>query len=224
MRSSPPALQKHSPTSFSKISSLVISGWCLILLGIVLYVRATRKPHIQLRKGIAKESLDARRLRLAIEASSGWWLERIRFPDKEFYSFTWMVFDGNTFTKNGINFDPNGSMDGTTYSGQLVTSLFPTLLSIYSNDLHSHEYYTEGIFSIEMQLDPTGEYNQYKGSCYDKLGRRDQITGQKLNETLSLAELQRMSDDQKLSIVSKHFQTDDGTAHDAKGVSTPEAK
>ena len=96
-------------------------------------------------------------------------------------------------------------MDGTRYSGQLITSLFPTLLSIYNNDVRSQEFYTDGIFRIEMQMGPDGIYAQYEGSCYDKLGRRDQITGQKLAETITLPELQRMDADERQNIVAKYF-------------------
>jgi len=137
-------------------------------------------------------ALPSRRRRKAIRACTGWWLERADLPEQRFfYSFTRMQFENGVLRKRGFNYDPDGAMDETTYVGEVITEAFPTLFSLYENDVQSTDY-TEGVLRFEMPADlGTGEYRQYGGSSYDRLGRRDKIVARRIEDE---ATIQRLED------------------------------
>ena len=125
-------------------------------------------------------SIPSQQLRRAVNASSGWWLERVTFhPRPPYYNFTFIGLSGQELIKRGINFDPGGAMDGTSYKGTLLTEAFPILLCIYENSTGSPDY-TDGITKFEMHPNGEERYLQYVGSCYDKLGKRDELFGKRI--------------------------------------------
>jgi len=128
-------------------------------------------------------ALPANHTRLAIRACEGHWVACVDLPNgRRFYSFESMFSDGRSLQQNGRNYDPNGNMHNTQYSGTLITNLFPTIMSIYENDHHSTDY-TSGVFMFEMKLSPNGKCRAYSGSTLDRqYGSRDNISGKRIED------------------------------------------
>ena len=160
--------------------------------------------------GLVVNSLIAypsQQLRRSIRACNGWWLERLTVgKHPPFYGFSLITFEGGKLNKSGFNFDPNGKMNKTTYTGQLITEAFPVLFSMYENDVLSSEF-TEGILKFEMQRDSVGRYLHYEGSSYDRKGRRDQIVGTKVSDSAIIKKLDGrcISDEEILAVVREIF-------------------
>ena len=126
-------------------------------------------------------SLPSKRVRQALKYSKGWWIEEIKFSEtRKFYSFTLFYQEAHSLKKRGFNYDPDGSMHGTNYNGEIIAEHFPVLMSRYKNNSFSIDY-TNGIYEFEFQKSLKGKYLEYRGGCYDKKhGRRDEIYAKKI--------------------------------------------
>ena len=153
-------------------------------------------------------ALPSRQTRNAVNACTGWWLERIALPDdRVFFSFSWMLRDGKTLKKGGFNHDPDGPMNKTTFNGQVITEYFPVLLSLYENCVLSTDY-SEGVYRFEMILDSRGQYREYNGSCYDKQhGRRDRIVARRIDDPRVVRKLEQgaLTDNEMADIEERLF-------------------
>lgn len=153
--------------------------------------------------------------RRAIKACTGYWVECIDIKDrKRFYSFTTMMFDGRSMRKDGYNYEPNGSMDNTHYSGELVANLFPTMMSVYENDTLSTDY-SGGIFMFEMRMSMDRVYRSYAGGCYDrKFGLRDRILAKRIEdeEFIRKFDSERLTEADMRALIERLFSNHTGSA------------
>lgn len=155
-------------------------------------------------------SLPSRTARLAARACNGYWVEEISMPERgDFYSFTFMVRTGEVIKKDGYNFDPDGGpMDRTRFNGQLITSYFPVMISVYRNDQLSSDY-SDGFLKFEMKVDSDGKYNSYMGACYDRVhGCRDRIVGRRISDPETIQKLKEggeLDDETHKKVVAELF-------------------
>lgn len=145
----------------------------------------------------------------------GWWIECIDIQKtpkelKRFFSFTEITGDGSGLLKDGFNYDPRGDMDGTRFSGKLMTDHFPTIFSWYQNDALSTEY-SRGVYQFELTKNRKGEYQEYIGSCYDeKYGKRDRIVGRRIDDgdfVIRLNSGKPLRDSELQRIADRYFRT-----------------
>jgi hypothetical protein len=143
----------------------------------------------------------------AIDACSGWWLERISVPDTNiFFSFTIMEYNGNVLKKDGFSYDISGVMHDKEFFGQVITSHFPVLFSIYEED--ESKVYSEGIYRFEMIMDRNKKCNYYEGYCHDKkYGCRDEIQGKRItnNNMTDKSNDSSITDEEKMVIIDELF-------------------
>lgn len=142
--------------------------------------------------GLAVNSLvssPSRHLRRAAKVTGGWWVERAAVHTRQpFFNFAYMGLSEGVLTKRGTNFDLGGTMHNTTYQFVLITDAFPTLLFMYENDATSVEF-TEGIVRFTLLSNSKGKYLEYEGSCYDKLGRHNQLVARKVLDKSAIKKL-----------------------------------
>ncbi|MCG8407532.1 MAG: potassium channel family protein, partial [Phycisphaerales bacterium] len=156
--------------------------------------------------------LPSQQTRRATKACTGWWCERVVLPrGRCFYSFGKMFRDADTLRKNGHNHDPDQEQDEsmhlTWFNGQVITSYFPTMLSIYENDPNSPAY-TRGVYRFDMAKSIKRKYLQYTGFCYDsEHGCRDSIEGRKITDKafIKKAEAGTLTDEDRDNIIKKLF-------------------